>query len=366
MSPRSQSNPAEYRLRALDAMQLFGPPPPTALLVELSQADDTLVRCKAAELMGLHASDATRTRLLALLKDADPGVRRKACEALLHGPAGFPGPAQPVPHFPGPARGLGARRLLEQMPPEGWRTSVLTTDTQRLFIQGSLALLTAHGDRENAQAVLKRFGERLPHFISDRDFTDMLRWRELALIKGGLTHEQLPACVNSWPTSFPPGSPTSTASWCGCWPTCRSAPRARYLALLSSEASDEEKLHLAMHLRYLRSGWEEGDRLQILEFLDQARRRQGAGHYAEYIAVVERDLAKSLSDSEGEQVLARAAEWPYAAVGRSITCRPNCRTRRSRPCWNWTGSWPKRMTPAATSCASASWRSWHAAGRQKP
>src|SRR5690606_7913157 len=77
---RSTANPPHYRTRALDLMQLFGPPPESQLLVLLSRDKSEIVRAKAAELMGLHADPETNAALLELLSDGDRHVRRRACE----------------------------------------------------------------------------------------------------------------------------------------------------------------------------------------------------------------------------------------------------------------------------------------------
>ena len=59
---RSTANPTHYRTRALDLMQLYGPSPAVALLLELSGDKNEIVRAKAAELMGIYGGDeAART-----------------------------------------------------------------------------------------------------------------------------------------------------------------------------------------------------------------------------------------------------------------------------------------------------------------
>ena len=75
--------PVEQRCRALDLMQLLGPFPETSQLVRLAEDASELVRAKAAYLMGIHADEATGGALVKLLSDADPGVQRAACEAMV-------------------------------------------------------------------------------------------------------------------------------------------------------------------------------------------------------------------------------------------------------------------------------------------
>ena len=59
-------------------MTLFAPPPSNALLAQLSKDDDASVHAKATYLLGVYTSDATNKRLVELLDDRDPTVRRRA------------------------------------------------------------------------------------------------------------------------------------------------------------------------------------------------------------------------------------------------------------------------------------------------
>jgi putative heme-binding domain-containing protein len=314
---RSRANPAHYRIRALDIMQLFGPPPTKDLLLRLSMDEDEAVRSTAAAMMGLHADEETQQRLVDLLQDSDRMVRRRACEALLRAGQSAPFEALvPVLTSDDRFEAWPARRLLERLPLEDWRNTVLTADEHRLFVQGCLALLVAHGDQENALAYLNRFSRLIDDFITDDDFIDMLRLAQVALIKGALTHEDVPDLCDKLAEEFPSSHEAMNRELIRLLSHLQvTSPMDRYLAFLSSEAADLEKIHLAMHLRYLQSGWKEGQRMEIIEFYEAARKIDGGGSLAGYISSVERDFAKSLSAEESGQVLVRGAEWPSAALG---------------------------------------------------
>ena len=189
---RSTANPTHYRTRALDLMQLYGPTPNNALLLELSHDKNETVRGKAAELMGLYATDETRERLLDLFEDSDRFVRRKALEAMVR--AQQPAPPDtilPLLTSDDRSEAWAARRLLELSPPEQWRDNVLTSTNHRLFIQGALALLIAQPSAENAFAALERASQLMTDFVSDRDFLDMLRVMQVAILQGHIAPERL-------------------------------------------------------------------------------------------------------------------------------------------------------------------------------
>lgn len=314
---RSKSNPWYYRVRALDTMQLFGPPPSEELLLRLSQDEDDEVRARVAQLLGLLATDQATTRLVELLEDDHPRVRRNACESLLRTGATVPWDTiRPLLVSTDRFEATAARRLLERQPSSAWREAVLTTDDHRLFIQGSVALLTADGDRENAHGILDRFSQLLTDYITDSDFVDMLRVAQIALAKGAFSPDELPKLRDQLAEEFPAADPIMNRELIRLLAHLKvSDPLPRYLAYLNSEASDSDKLLVALHLQHFTEGWQPGQRVGVIEFLERAIRQAPTATAAAYIGQVERDFAKDLSSDEGGMVLARGAEWPGAALG---------------------------------------------------
>lgn len=314
---RSRGNPWQHRVRALELMQWFGPVPTGELLIEVSKSQNELVRAKAAELMGLHPSDSTRARLLELLRDSDRLVRRRACEALLRADQTAPfSSLAPLLTADDRQEVWAARRLLERMPVELWRKQVLTSDNHRLFITGSLALLISHPTRENSLAVLQRFGQIMHGFISDRDFIDMLRVAQVALDRGELQPQDFPELGKQLSVEFPAGDDLMNRelvrllAFYG-----EKEPLERYLDFIQSSADKVLRLHVAMHLRFLKNGWPDGKKLVLLDFYRQARQWGGGGNYVAYIDNIEKDFAKNLSESEAIKVLEKGEQWPHAALG---------------------------------------------------
>lgn len=314
---RSAANPAQYRLQALDLMQLFGPPPTPELLLELSQEPNELVRVKAAELMGLHATEQTRERLVALLDDNDRAVRRKACESLSR-----------CDHAPPLDKLLkliasddrfeawAARRVLERLPVDEWSDEVLNSTDPRVLIQGSLALMIAHPSRDNGLAVLQQLNKATEKFVSDKNFIDMLRVMQVAIVRGELAPDEIPGLRRQLADEFPAGEPTMNRELTRLLVFLQeSSILDRYLAYLKSNVSEADKLHLAMHLRFLETGWGANQRLALLEYYEEANRRKGGASYARYVINATRDFCKGLTEEESRQVLAKGDKWPNAALG---------------------------------------------------
>jgi len=321
---RSKANPWYYRVRALHLMQLFGTTPDTRLLITLSESQNEVVRGKAAQLMGEYADARTHDRLIELLEDPDRMVRRKACEALVR--AGQTAPLDALTPLLGSDdrfEAWAARRLLERLPVERWRDRVLATDHHRLFIQGSLALMIEQPTRENGLAVIERFASLTDGFITDRDFIDMLRLAQVALHRGGLLPSDVSDLHAKLAREFPAGDDIMNRELMRLLAFLEvDEPLERYLAYLDSSIDNVQRLHVALHLRFITKGWPDGKKLDLLDFYRRAREWEGGGSYKRYIENVERDFAKSLTPGEALLVLDKGEQWPNAALGALYALPP--------------------------------------------
>ena len=68
-----------------------------------------------------------------------------------------------------------------------------------------LALLIAEPNEENATAILERISQLMTEFVSDRDFIDMLRVLQVAILQGELAPEQLATLRDQLTEEFPAG-----------------------------------------------------------------------------------------------------------------------------------------------------------------
>jgi putative heme-binding domain-containing protein len=314
---RSTDNPPYYRIRALQIMQLFGPPADRALGEQLLADQDPQVRAAAVDALSPGTEDELPGELSRLLQDPSAMVRRKACEALLRcGLAADFEQVMPLLKSADRQEAWAARRLLERIPVETWRQQVLTASEPRLFIQGGVALLVVQGNPENARALLDRFTVLMDQSISDVDFTDMLRLAELALVRGPVAAADVPQLCAKLAEEYPSRNSVMNHELVRLLAHLQvSSPMSRYFQQLRSQAPEIEKLHLALHMPFIPDGWPEGHRMQLVEYLEGARRQSSAGSSAGYIANAARDVAKSLSAREGGLVLSRGVEWPGAATG---------------------------------------------------
>ncbi|MGD9646176.1 MAG: HEAT repeat domain-containing protein, partial [Pirellulales bacterium] len=308
---------AEDRTRGLDLMQLVGPSPSTALLVKLSQDGEAAVRAKSTDLMGVHVDDTTNARLVELLDDEDPTVRRKACESLVRAEAPLP-VAKLTALLTDTSRFVawGAMRALQQAPADNWRSTVLASPHPRQFLLGSVALLQLEPNPETGLAVIQRASEFMQGFLSDDDFLGLLRVVEVALVRGEVKPEEVAALRTQLAEEYPALEPRMNRELVRLLVYLQDATvLPRYLEEL--ERADNpvaEKVHIALALKYLATGWTTDDRLAVLRFYEQARVLPGGHSFAGYIDNVSRDFVASMTPDEQWLVVTQGDELPSAAL----------------------------------------------------
>jgi len=314
----SELAPAD-RLRALDLMQLLGPFPSPGAIFKLSFDRHPELRARAAWLMGLHGDETSGDRLLALLRDASPLVRRHACEALQRG-GYLATPESLLPLLDDQDRHVAwaARLALEQVPPQNWRQLVLSSRSPRVVLRGALALLRCQPDAETAESVLARIQQmlKLPvDSIADDDFVDLLRVTQLALICGGLTGDDLPELREQIAEEYPATEPRINRELVRLVVHLQaSSALERMLAELRGTSPQSEKLHLAAHLRFLKTGWSLPQRLELVEFYEHSRHIQGGYSLPLYFDNFCRDFVAEFDAAQREQLIREGTRLPAAAL----------------------------------------------------
>ena len=151
---------------------------------------------------------------------------------------------------------MTARRMLERMPMTEWADQVLTTDEPRVFIQGAIAMSTAHPDLEVSYKVLARCSQFMEGFLSDNDFIDLLRVIQVALFQGKVDPAKIPAFTNRVANEFPSGSGTINRELARLMAYLKIGTLENRVAeyFESDVDSDEDKLHVAMYLQKVGAG----------------------------------------------------------------------------------------------------------------
>jgi len=313
----SNDNPAHYRVRAMDLMQLFGPIPSEELLMELSRAPNEQVRARAATMLGLNPSDKSAERLEAMLADDDARVRRAVCESMLR--AGCPpkNVESIMPLLGDPNRTLAflGRRVLERMPVESFRQEVLDSVDTRIAIVGMLGLINADPDEVTALAVLQRCSEMMTGFLSDADFTDVLRLCQVALHRGKIAPDKVKPLADQIAEEFPAGEQRMNRELIRLAAYLQADGVAeRALAYVESDAPEVDRVLVAMCLQFISHDWNAAQRFRILKFYESIAISSDTGALSLYMTNVTRDFAKSLSDEDVIAILEQGDVWRNAAL----------------------------------------------------
>ncbi len=310
-------NTVKFRTRAMQLMVLYGPTPSAELMETLSNDQSSEIRAQAARLCGL-TKDGNTSVLEKLVKDSSPMVRRMACESYMRlGVEPELAALLPMLNSLDRIEALSARRLIERIPANQWEDEIFTTENKRLFIQGSVALMTADPNLERAYKVLARSSKLMEGFVNDYDFVDMLRAMELALVRGKVEPEKVPGLVVRIGNEFPSGSSTINREL------------IRILAFLNAgdlngrveeylqdpDVSTEDKVHLGMHMQVIGNDLTPEARIAIIDALEKAQDVEGAGgSYAQYLRQAVQDVSKSITTEQVNTVLQNGHEWPNAVV----------------------------------------------------
>ena len=323
--------PAWQRARALELLQLFGPAPAEELLVRVSGDASALVRTRAAYLMGIHADETTQSRLVAMLSDSDPQVQRIACESLAR--SGLPVPPDKLLKLlPSEDRHIAwaARRALEQLAPESWRAAVLKSTDARIFLHGSLALM-AINDRASVRPVLDRSYKLMQGYLSDPDFVNLLRLLQVALMRGDVPGDEVRELRDQIAKEYPSRDARMNRELVRLLAYLQEPTAAeRFVEQLRSDIPQVEKMQIAMHARFLQTGWNLELKLEMLQFYEEARTMPGGHSFAGYLENVSRDFFAEFTDAERRPVLAGGAKWPSSALSvlAKLPERPNAETLR--------------------------------------
>jgi len=317
--------PPSRRARALDLLQWFGPHPTPELLLAVSNDPSAPLRIKAAYLMGLHFDDDTHSRLIKLLSDKDLGVQRAAIESLVR--SGKPLPVDALVALLASSDDYvawAATRALEQVPREQWESSVLESESARVFVCGSVALLRPAPPKSTVDGVLSRAGELMAGYLTDDDFVDLLRVIELALVQGEVAPESVPELRAQLSDEYPAADLRMNRELVRILVYLQEPTLAeRLVEQLNSDIASVEKMQVLMHTRFLQAGWTLPLKLEVLKWLEEARTIQGGHSFGGYVENVSRDFFATFSEDEQRAILADGAKWPTSALSVLAKLPPN-------------------------------------------
>jgi putative heme-binding domain-containing protein len=313
----SPDNPARYRIRALDLMQLLGPVPSVELLVDLSRAPNEALRGKTASMLALHPNDETAMkRLRELLSDNSLLVQQAAAEGLIRADQACSAEAL-IPLLISENRELAfvAGRLLQRQASDVRAEVLERAEAEKQLIRGTLASILADPSREQALSLLPRLTQTAANYMSDQDFIDLLRVMELVLHLGEIQAQDAPELAPWIVSEFPAGDPRINRQLIRLAVHLQATDIVEpALAYLRSNQTMSDRVDVGLHLRFLKYAWSSEKRSELLRFFEMAQAEQAGSSYGLYVMNATQDLAEQMEPDEAVVWALEAEKSPNAAL----------------------------------------------------
>ena len=312
------SRPTKQRVRALQLMGLYGPLPSQGLLQTLQTDKQPAIRAQVVRLCIRRSEVFKNDIVLNLVDDQNPYVRRVACEACVRLDV-QPSFESLIPMLVSDNRveALAARRLLERIPSQRWQAKVVDADDKRLFINGSVALLSQNPTLEQGYEVLAKSSHLMDGFLTDNEFIDLLRVVQLALTECNVQ----PARVGGFTKRIASEFPTASS------PINRELARVLaylkagdYSGRLETYLSDDkmlmaDRVHVSMYLLNSQDNLTASEKVSILNALETSRSTSFAGaNYNTHVKQAIKRISRPVAGSDIPTVLANGHRWPKTVL----------------------------------------------------
>ena len=306
------------RLRALQLMSMYGPFPSRGLLQTLKADKQPAIRAQIIRMCVRRPERFKDEIVKAAIDDDNPYVRRVVCETCVRLEL-QPKFESLVPMLESENRieALAARRVLERIPSETWQAQVIGTDSKRLFINGSVALLSQDPTLEQGYEVLAKASHLMDGFLTDRDFIDLLRTTQLALTQCDVDPARVSGftkrIVNEFPSASSPIN-NELARILGYLQAGDFSGRLEtYLA--DEKISTADRVHVAMHLLNSQANLVTDERIALLNALETSRDAKPTGrNYDKYLQQAIGKISSTVAGSDIQTVLANGHRWPETVL----------------------------------------------------
>jgi putative membrane-bound dehydrogenase-like protein len=296
LADQVRTGSARHKVRALTLLSQHGPKPEPSLLIAAARDADASVRQFAALLLGEHSAPEVAATLADLLRDKDPVVQRRACEAFVR--SGQEAPADRLLKLlENSDRWVryAARIALERVPTDRWKGAVLQSENLDVATSGLLALLRLGSPepptREIGDKLVRLFA--LPRRTAEQQL-NLLRLLQLAILADNdgsvISSEQQANIGRTIAESYATGDDRRDVSTRVYREAARlmarlQAPNAAAILVkaLHETPSADAKMHLALCLRYVNDGWTFDLKRQYLDWYESTPPLEGGNSLHGYL-----------------------------------------------------------------------------------
>ena len=300
------------KVRALTLLAQLGPAPTLEILVKAAGDENAKVRAFAALLIGYHTAPASAEALKRLLSDSDLRVRRRACEAFVRSEQ--EPPVEPLIEMLGSDDRFlrfHARLALERAPVDKWEELVLSTQNDRILLNGLLALHREGTNAISPDEILDRVVSLIERGTKEK--IEALRMAEIAIIAGanGASGPKLgKILLDAYPTGNRPIDMESLELIAKL-----QVPGAaeKMISALEKEQNQEMQVHLALVLKYLNEGWTTDLKSRLIRWYDGSQKLDGGHSFTPYLENIVSGTFSRLTPAERRDLFANWKQYPYAS-----------------------------------------------------
>lgn len=324
----------EDRVQALFLLQRLGPPPSTALLERLSRDANSQVRAAAVWIASLDTTAGPSVAANAL-KDADPFVRRRACEALVR--MGLD-PSRPSLAPVGDIYNLlndsdrfvryAARLALERTPRREWWDRALKETRTNAAIESLLALTNTASSPSELKPIYRKELQLLKRpDLGTEDTLRLLRVLHLTAIafESGAPSRIRKEVADIISPRFPAPDDRLNMEYARTLAYC--AQPGTIGKILSAIPKGDDKQPLQIHYVYclhtIKQGWTADDRRVLVDWFEKAQRWRGGASFAGYINNIFNSAMAFFPESEKKYAYEKIPAFaPLAEAAPSNPRRP--------------------------------------------
>jgi putative heme-binding domain-containing protein len=284
-------------------------------LETIADDSDVEIRTAVARLCGVvDNADKLNVRLLS---DGNAMVRRVAAESALRQKTRPPIETL-IPMLKSYDRNeaLVARRLLERIPTFEWRDHLLSSNDTRVFIQTAASLMIAEPSLPNSYKVLARASKVMDGFVNDADFVDVLRVAQLAMIRGNVDPQKIPAFGIRIAREFPSGNSLINQELVRLLAYMKySQLDGRLEAWLESEETPRvDKLHVALLMQTIGRTLPAKSKISIIKTLEELKNSAEPDVDVAYLRRGIRDVTSTIDINQIPTILENGDQWTDATL----------------------------------------------------
>ena len=301
---------SQDRVQALFLLQRFGPRPRAALLDPLSRDPAAAVRAAAVFVVGQHSSLNAKSIAARALKDADPFVRRRACEALIRMGLEV---TEPVFAPLGDIYALlndsdrfvryAARLALERTPRREWQAWAIEETNPQGAMEGLVALANSAASPADLEPIYQKELSLLRR--EDLNAEDTLRLLRAFHLTAMASEAGAPEGIRRQVSviverRFPAGDDRLNREYARLL-AYGAQPGAVASILAAMPAGEENKLlqiHYVYCLRAIRDGWTPEQKRTLVAWFDKAQKWRGGASFPGFINNMFNSVLEFFSEEE--------------------------------------------------------------------